>query len=103
MNHSVSFTSQDSDQGPVPRPGYWTMAMCGAALAIVAIVGLPPPATSHLLALTMVSVSGLSSHHTIHSLNSHIGSHNITITHLLEATSEPQCNDEVGYCVMVSC
>ena len=22
MNHSVSFTSQDSDQGPVPRPGY---------------------------------------------------------------------------------
>ena len=83
MNHSVSVTSQDSDQGPVPRPGYCdnlTMAMCGVALAIVAIVGLPPPATGHLLALTMVSVSGLDSHHTIHSLNSHIRSHNITHT-----------------------
>ena len=105
MNHSVSFTSQDSDQGPVPRPGYcdngnvWGGPGNSGNSRPASTRHQPPPGTHNGLCIW----TGLSSHHTIHSLNSHIGSHNITITHLLAATAEPQCNDEAGYCVMVSC
>ena len=63
----------------VPRPGYCDNGNVWGGPGNSGNSG--PASTSHLLALTMVSVSGLDSHPTIRSLNSHIRSHNITHTY----------------------